>query len=300
MSHQTVLQPPAPKKEALPWLILVGLSLVWGSSFILIKKGVSVFSPLELACFRVFSASLVLLPFGLKFWKKATRSEKSYLVLSGFLGSLLPAFLFAWAGVHINSALSGALNALTPLFTLLIGGLLFSIGIPWGKSIGLIVGFVGSLLLMFGQGGAAALEINPYTIPVVIATLCYGINLNIIRYKLSNVPSLSISSLSLAAVGGVGGIVLFSFTDFLAHLRQPGGTEAFWYILLLGVIGTGLALIFFNRLIKLSSALFASSVTYLIPIVALLWGVVDGETLTWIHFAGMAVVLLGVILTRKL
>jgi drug/metabolite transporter (DMT)-like permease len=285
----------------LAWGLLILLSLIWGSSFILIKKALIVYSPEQLGTMRIFAAFAVLLPFALARLGRVEKKHWKYLAISGLTGSLGPAILFSTAGKYLDSAIIGALNAITPLFTLLVGVAFFTQRISLWKSVGLFIGFIGSVGLIFvRQDGAFDLDINLYVLLVIAATICYGVNLNLIRNYLSDVKPLLITALSLLTVGPWAGAYLFLATDFTHRFSTYEGSGlALFYILLLGVGGTAIAFILFNRLIQLSGTLFASSTTYLIPVVAFMWGVLDGERLMPAHLLGMAAIITGVLIVNR-
>lgn len=282
------------------WALVAVLALIWGSSFILMKKGLQVFSPIEVGSLRIFLAFVSMLPFALRNWREANRKEWFYLGVSAFVGSFIPAMLFALAGSRLPSAISGALNALTPIFTMLIGTLLFSMRVSWLKWIGLIVGLIGSAGLIFiGKGGQTQFDTNFYAWFVVLATTMYAVNVNLIKKHLAAMKPINVSALSLMVTGPVAAIVLLN-TDFTNKMAtHPHATEAMIYVGVLGIVGTALSLVLFNLLIQRTSAVFASSVTYLIPLVALLWGLADGEQLFGLHYVGMATIVLGVIIINK-
>jgi drug/metabolite transporter (DMT)-like permease len=296
-----VKEKPKEPSVLLAWGLLITLSLIWGSSFILIKKSRLVYSPEQLGTLRIFAAFVVLLPFAIARLGRVQKKHWKYLAISGFTGSLGPALLFSTAGQHLDSAIIGALNAITPLFTLLIGIGFFSQRLSMWKSVGLFIGFMGSVGLIFvRQDGAFDLDINIYALLVIGATICYGVNLNLIRNYLSDVKPLLITALSLLTVGPWAGAYLFSATDFTHRFATVDGSGlAFFYILLLGVGGTAIALVLFNRLIQLSGTLFASSTTYFIPVVAFMWGILDGEHLMAAHVVGMAAIITGVLIVNR-
>jgi drug/metabolite transporter (DMT)-like permease len=289
-----------PSVTYLQWLLLAVLSLIWGSSFILIKKGLAVYSPMQLGTLRIFTAFLFLLPFAFMYIRRVKPHHWKHLALAGLVGSLFPAILFSIAGSKMDSALSGALNALTPLFTLLIGAFFFRSKISGYKLLGLMLGLIGSIgLIMVRNDGSMGFDFNFYALLVIAATLCYGLNINLIKTYLSDVKPLIISTLSLLTVGPVAGVYLFS-TDFVHKLNHVEGSGlALTYVLILGVAGTAIALILFNKLIQLSSPVFASSTTYLIPIVALMWGVLDDEKVMVAHVFGMAAIIGGVLIVNR-
>ena len=284
----------------LPWLTLAVLAVVWGSSFILIKRGLTVFSAGEVGALRIVSAALFLMPVAAPKLRNLSRRQMIILLIIGFVGSFIPAFLFATAQTSISSSLTGILNALTPLCTLLLGAAFFSKPITSKNGIGLGIGFIGSIILIIGGTHSGVGEINLYGLLVIGATICYGFNLNIIKNYTPELHPVVITSVSLLFVGPLALGYLFGFTAFTEHVQQP---SAFWplmALIALGVVGTALALILFNKMVQMKTAVFASSVTYIIPIVAVIWGVLDGEALSAYHFAGMAAILGGVYVANRL
>jgi drug/metabolite transporter (DMT)-like permease len=275
--------------------IFVVLTLIWGTSFILIKRGLAVYSPAEVASLRVTAASLFLLPFALRSLPSLRTSHYPKLVGVGMMGIFIPAFLFSMAQTRLDSSVAGILNSLTPLFTLLMGVFLFSQRFRGGSVIGVILGFGGTALLILSRSGGQAAGINWYALLIVVSCILYGTNLNLIKFKLPDLRSVAITSVALLLIGPLAIIYLFAFTGFTHKLTHaPGAVEAMLYIVLLGVMSTSIATVLFNRLVKISTPLFASSVTYFMPIVAVLWGVLDGERLTAGHYAGMALIIGGV------
>ena len=282
------------------WLLLILLALIWGSSFILMKKGLVTYSAGELAAIRISSAGLVMIPFCLYKLKGISGSQWLRLFITGFIGSFLPAFLFAAAQTKLSSSITGILNSLTPIFALFCGFIMFSQPVKKNQFWGIFLGFAGSLVLILIGGDSNLGGANIYGLLVVLATFCYGYNINFIKFRLPELNSLLITALSLVLVTPLSLIYLFGFTDFVnVTTNSTGAGLSLFYILVLGVIGTALALFLFNYLLKISSAVFTSSVTYLIPIVAIAWGVLDGESIYFHHFLGMAIIVLGVYLTKK-
>jgi drug/metabolite transporter (DMT)-like permease len=263
------------------------------------KKGLVVFSPVEVAALRISSAGLFLLPLTIRRIKGLSKSDWTWLILSGLSGSVIPAFLFTTAQTQLSSGITGVLNATTPLFVLIVGALFFSQHIIWRQSIGILLGFAGSVLLtMSGNGGLG--DINLYALLVILATFCYGSNLNLIKFKLSGIKPITITGLSLGIFTTPLLIYLLGYSNLIVHLQETEGAYlALSYILILGIIGTALALILFNNLVQISTPIFTSSVTYLIPIVAMGWGVLDGEDLRPIHLLGMMTILVGVYVTNR-
>ncbi|MHA6248710.1 DMT family transporter [Pontibacter sp. CAU 1760] len=281
------------------WFLITVLTLIWGTSFILMKKGLVVFSAGEVGGLRMAIASLALLPFALRHIRKMEKEKWKYLAGSGLLGNFLPAFLFAYAETRLASGLAGVLNSLTALFTLLVGALFFRQAITWMRMLGIVIGIAGTAILIFSGNGSADLDNKYYGIYIVLATVCYGGSVNIIKHRLQGSKPIVISSLALLTVGPLA-LAYLATTDVVDKLQHiPGAWEAFGYIFILAVLSTAFALVLFNKLIHISTTLFASSITYLIPIVALMWGLLDGETIQLLHYLGMVVVLAGVYIVNR-
>lgn len=286
-------------KNFISWAILLGLVLVWGSSFILIKKSLLYFTSDEVGVLRVVITFLFLLPLAILKIKKVDKRTTWILLISGIIGSVIPSWLFATAQTQIDSAMAGTLNALTPLFTLLIGVLFFKYKTRWLNVLGVIIGLVGAIGLIMASS-QHALEANiKYSLLVVAATLCYAINVNIIKSYLSHLGSLTITALTFFYVG----IPLTLFVLFASNVpsnlvNHPETLIGLGYLSILSVVGTALALIAFNKLIKTSSPVFASSVTYLIPVVAIAWGIIDGEIFKLSYAIWFIIIILGVFLVN--
>ena len=281
------------------WLMLAGLSLIWGSSFILIKQGLKVYSFQEVGAIRIISAFIVLLPIAISHFKKVPKSKWKYVVLMGMLGNFIPAFLFAKAQTQLASSITGVLNALTPLFTFIIGIIVFKHKLNPRQLLGLIIAFIGSSVLIFVNSDGEIGSLNFYAFFVVGAALCYATSTNIIKNYLTSINSLQLTSFALSIVGPIGIIILIN-TDFAFKLQnQDGAVEALIYLTILGVIGTSAALVIFNKMIQTTSAVFATSVTYIIPIVAIIWGVIDNEVLMPLHYLCILTILAGVYISNK-
>ena len=285
----------------LAWGLLVLLALVWGSSFILIKKGLRALAADEVGALRILSASVFLLPVAI-FQLRLLKKRHFYLLLIiGMTGSFVPAFLFAKAQTQLDSSVAGILNALTPLFTIVVGYIFFKQKLNKSTFSGLILGFTGTAFLMFSGSSSQLAEINFYALYVILATVFYAINLNIIKYKIPELPSITITSVSLLFVGPVALLYLYLATPFFSTFSLVN-TDYVWSvgaIVVLGVVGTALALIIFNHLVKLTHPVFTSSVTYLIPVVAVIWGIIDNEKLYLLDYVGLMAVVSGVYLANK-
>ncbi|MBN2615381.1 MAG: EamA family transporter [Bacteroidales bacterium] len=287
------------KQQTLSWFILTALVLVWGSSFILIKKSLLYFTAPEVGFLRIVITFLFLSPLVYKRLKKIDRKYFWLLTVSGIIGSLLPALLFAISETGIDSAIAGTLNSLTPLFTLLIGLMFFKFRTRWYNVLGVIVGLLGAVgLIMANSGGAVNVDIF-YASLVVIASLLYAINVNIVKSYFHGISSLDITVLSFFFIG----LPVLVYIALFSRIPQMLWTDArAWegigYLSILAVLGTGVALIAYNQLIKWKNPVFASSVTYLIPIVAILWGVLDGEKFTLTYVLWILLILAGVFLVN--
>ena len=281
------------------WALLILLTLVWGSSFILIKKGLTVFSAAEVSAIRILSASLFMVPFAFTWMRRIDKKHYLLIFISGFIGSFIPAILFAIAQTKLDSAVTGMVNALTPVFVLIIGALFYKQRITRVKVSGLVLAFFGTSILMF-YGADAQSSYNYFALFVVAATILYGINVNILKFNLSSFNPIAISSISVFFIGPFAAVLLFGFTDFTDKMAQ--GNQAWLalaYLSLLGVVGTSLALMLFNKLLKMTTPLFSSSVTYLIPVVAVFWGIIDGEQLVFAHYLSMVIIILGVFIANR-
>lgn len=243
------------------------------------------------------------MPLALPKLKKLNKRQVRNLLIVGFVGSFIPAFLFAKAQTQLSSSLTGVLNALTPLSVVIVGAMFFKSRITKQNAIGLLIAFIGvGILIMVREGGglAAFTDINSYAFLVLAATLCYGINVNIIKYWFVALKPVDITAISLMMVLPIASFYLFIATDFSFKLiHVDGAFLAAGYLTILGVLGTAIALIIFNLLVKIATPVFASSVTYLIPIVAIIWGVWDGEILLLGHYVGIAAVIIGVWIGNK-
>ncbi|MEO9965586.1 MAG: DMT family transporter [Reichenbachiella sp.] len=284
----------------LSWLLLILLALIWGSSFILIKKSLLSFTAGEVGTLRMFIAFIGLLPFSLPIVRKIERKNLLPLFLVGFVGSLLPALLFAIAQTQLESAITGVINSLTPVFVLLIGLVFFQQKINKINAFGIFIGFLGCSFIMLGEAYFDLSGVNLYALFVIAATMMYGTSVNLIKQYLSEIRSLHITAISFTLVSPISLVYLLFATRFTDKISMaPEFITGMIYVSTLAIIGTALALVIFNKLVKTASPIFASSVTYVIPIVAIGWGVVDGEVLNIYQILGIGIVLVGVYLTNK-
>ncbi|WP_353780105.1 EamA family transporter [Winogradskyella sp. 3972H.M.0a.05] len=285
---------------SLKWIYLIVLSLIWGSSFILIKKSLIGLSPFQLGSLRIIVTGVILLAIGYGSLKTIHKSKWIWLIISGFLGSFFPSFFFAIAETEIDSAIASILNSLVPLNTILMGLAIFKITSTKRQVLGVIIGFVGTAMLILK--GA---HLNPhqnywYAGFVIASTIMYAANVNIIKKHLQDVKPLTIAAGNFLPIIFPAIIILF-FTGFFSefNIEDPKLKMSLLYVLILSIFGTALAKVLFNKLVQISTPVFASSVTYLMPIVALIWGLIDGEQFHVIQALATVVILVGVYLSNK-
>ena len=284
--------------KATQWILLIVLSLIWGSSFILIKKGLeNGLSAYQVGAFRIVFSALFLLLIGFKSIKYIKQFQWKYIAITALFGTFIPAFLFAIAETKVSSSICSILNSLTPLNTLLIGAFVFGLASKRNQFIGVFIGLMGTAILIL-NGKQQTSENYYYAVLVIIASICYGLNVNLVKRYLSDVKPLSITTGNFLVLLFPALLILFN-TDFLSKIDTLSFQHGMFFIAILGVLGTGIANIIFFRLIQISSPVFATSVTYLIPIVAFFWGLLDNETLTGMQFFGALIVLVGVYLANK-
>ena len=280
------------------WLLLLPLALIWGSSFILMKKGLLGLNPVQLGALRIVAAALFLIVVGFNSLKKIRSTQWKYIFLSAFVGTFMPVFLFAFAQTQISSSVSGILNSLTPLNTLIFGALFFGLGFQRRQLFGVLIGLTGCLVLIL-SGFVDNPEQNYYfAILVVIAAACYALNVNFIKKYLSDLNSVSITTGNFVVML-IPALAMLYFSGYFEVIRLPQTQTASLYIVVLAIVGTGIANILFFRLIQISSPIFASSVTYLIPVVAMIWGFLDGEILSPLQLFGALIILGGVYLSSR-
>ncbi|MEM9681275.1 MAG: EamA family transporter [Bacteroidota bacterium] len=282
------------------WLYLILLSIIWGSSFILIKKSLLGLSAFQLGALRTIFTGILLLTAGYSSLKGIHRKQWKWVVISGFLGSFFPAFFFAIAETEIDSAVASILNSLVPLNTILLGFAVFRIASTKRQVLGVIIGFIGTAILIL-KGS----ELNPhqnylYAGFVIMSTIMYATNVNIIKRYLQDVKPLSIAAGNYVFLV-IPALVILLFTDFFTEerLSNPNLKMSLLYTFILSVFGTALAKVLFNKLIQISTPVFASSVTYLMPMVALMWGILDGESFSVLQGLASLLILAGVYLSHR-
>mgnify|MGYP002031499250 CR=1 FL=1 len=279
------------------YFILIILSVIWGSSFILMKRGLEEYTDMQVAALRLFIAFLSLVPFLYPALKKLKKKNIIPLFITGVIGNGIPAFLFTKAQTTLESSFVGMLNSLTPIFTLFLGIYFFNTKPSISNISGVIIGFLGAILLYLSEV-SSLYTINVSVFLVVFACLFYGASVNVIQKYLAEMNPIDISAIAFLYIGPFAGYYIFS-TDFVEIASTKNGLYSLGYITILAILGTSFSVVLFNKLIKDTSAIFAASVTYLIPIVAILWGVLEDEPIKYKHYIGICIILCGVYLVNK-
>lgn len=290
-------------KENKKWIFLLLLAVIWGSSFILIKKSLIGLSPMQLGSLRIIITGFILFIAGfnrLKSLKSLSNRSIKWIALSGFLGTFFPAFLFAYAETEIDSAIASILNSIVPINTLLFGFLVFKITSTKRQVFGVLIGFIGAIILI---SNGAVIHPNQnywYALLVIAATVMYAFNINIIKRHLQNIPPLTIA-IGNFVVLIIPAFLVLIFSDFFSSqvLQGPNFSLSIFYIFLLSLFGTAIAKVLFNNLVQISTPVFASSVTYMMPIVAVFWGLLDNEVLSLWQGIATLIILGGVYLSNS-
>ena len=292
------MNPPKINTSLLSWLILLCLSLIWGSSFILMKKGLEAFSFQQVAALRMFIAFLFIAPFTITKIFKIPRKYWIYMALAAIMGNGIPAFLFTKAETYLSSSLAGILNALTPLFTFILGVLFFQSRSRWYRFAGVVLGLAGAIGLVLVSEGSNFKNFS-YGLYVVMATILYALSTNIVKRYLQEVNPLHMTGFYFFVTGIPLGIYLFT-TGFVDVMRtHEAALPALGYVALLAIFGSALSIVLWNLLIQKTNAIFAASVTYIMPVVAIIWGVLDGEQFLPVYLLMMLLILVGVYLTNR-
>lgn len=280
------------------WVLLIVLSLIWGSSFILIKRGLVGLTPFQLGSLRIIFAAVFLLIIGFNSLKNIRHYQWKYVALTAFMGTFFPAYLFSIAQTQIDSSVSAILNSLTPLGTLVLGALVFGLNFQRRQFFGVIIGLIGCVLLVLNGAVNHPGQNYWYAILAILGSVCYAVNVNLIKKYLSDLNPLSITTGNFVVLL-VPALVVLCSTDFFEIVYKPEVQTSMLFVGILAVLGTCIANVIYFRLIQMSSPIFASSVTYMLPIVAIFWGIADNETLSAIQFLGAFIVLFGVYLSAR-
>jgi drug/metabolite transporter (DMT)-like permease len=278
------------------FFILIALALIWGRSYILMKRGLVAFSAMQVSALRIIISAIVLSPF----LRKVSKKDIPFLVITGFLGSGLPTFIYPIAITKVDSSVVGIINSLTPVFTLIFGVLLFKLKTNWLSVLGMVISLLGAGILILRGESFQNLSINSFALFAVLAPMFYGLSSNILKSKLNHIQALRLTSFTFVIMLPFALGILFS-TDFLEVMNtHPKAYVSLGYISILAVLGTAFALVLFNYLIKRTTAVYAASVTFIMPVIVLLWGVFDGENIGFTHVIALCLILAGVYILNYL
>lgn len=285
-----------PQKEK--WILLIVLSLIWGSSFILIKKGLEHFSPYQVGALRVLIAGLMLAPTAILNFKKFPKDKLKWVVLAAVSGNFIPMFLFPIAETELSSSIAGIVNSMMPIFVIIVGALFWKIKSTKRQIIGVSISFAGACLLMLSSHEGQGIKIFPVLL-LLLATFLYGISVTTVGAKLKEIPAKILSGFVFFYVLFIPSLIALFLSGFFTDFRgTKGDFIGLGYVGILAVFGTGLAMLMQYRLLKISNPLFASTVTLLMPIVAVIWGFFYGESLTGIQYLGGAIIIGGLLFLR--
>ncbi|WP_315053138.1 DMT family transporter [Chryseobacterium indoltheticum] len=280
------------------WLLLIILSVIWGSSFILIKKSLDHFSPYQVGALRVLIAGIILMPVAISKYRLFPKKHLKWLILAAFTGNFIPMFLFPIAETQISSSIAGIINSMMPIFVIIVGALIWKFETTKRQMTGVFISFTGVCLLAFGGDDSTQFKIFPILL-LLLATLCYAMSTTTVKSKLMDVSSTVLSAFVFSFVLFLPSLIALLSTGFVSQFTfTKENMIGLGFVSLLSVFGTGLAMMMNYRLLKVSTPLFASTVTLLMPIVAIIWGVLDGEKLTALQFAGTIVIIAGLIFLR--
>lgn len=298
MNHLCALMKKENPHGWLSWVLFMILSLIWGSSFILMKEGMTSLSAYQVASLRILSAGAILIPIALKNLAKVSRADLPYAILSGLLGSFFPAYLFCIAETKLDSSIAGILNALTPLFTVILGVIFFGLQPSGWKWAGVIMGLAGLVLLIISGSRDISFANFTYAGFILLATILYGLNVNMVSKRLNHLPSTTLAAIAFSALT-LPALLILGFTGFFSAVKDRAFMYSTGASVILGIFGTAIASILFYMLMKRAGALFASMVTYGIPFVALAWGYLAGEHITAAQFLCLGIILVGVYIARR-
>lgn len=286
----------SPEREK--WVLLIILTVIWGSSFILIKKGLEHFNPYQVGALRVLIAGIMLSPLALLNYRNFPRKRLKWVVLAAVSGNFIPMFLFPIAETEISSSIAGIVNSMMPIFVIVVGALFWKFETSKRQMLGVAISFTGACILMLSSHGDVGIKVFPVLL-LLLATLLYAISTTTVKGKLNDIPAKVLSGFVFFYVLFLPSLLALALSGFFTEFK--GTTDDFiglGYVSLLSIFGTGLAMLLNYRLLNISTPLFASTVTLLMPIVAVLWGILDGERLTTIQFLGGLIIIGGLIFLR--
>ncbi|MCW3160740.1 DMT family transporter [Chryseobacterium oryctis] len=282
------------------WILLIVLSIIWGSSFILIKKSLNHFNPYQVGALRVLIAGIILMPIAISKYKLFPKRYLKWLILAALTGNFIPMFLFPIAETKVSSSIAGIINSMMPIFVIIVGSLLWKFETTKRQITGTLISFTGVCLLAFGGNSEeGSFKLIPILL-LLLATLCYAVSTTTVKSKLMEISSTVLSAFVFSFVLFLPSIIALLSTGFFSTFRfDKNNLTGLMFVSLLSIFGTGLAMMMNYRLLKVSSPLFASTVTLLMPIVAIIWGILDGEKLSILQFVGTGIIIAGLIFLRK-
>lgn len=280
------------------WFLLILLSLIWGSSYMLMKRGLEGFTYIEVGLIRSSLAGLVLLPFAIYYIRTIQKKHIKPLCMSVILGTFIPNILFAKAQTQIGGGITGILNALSPLFLIIISTVFFKNKTHKSQWYGILLGLIGCIIILYFSQGIHKQGDLKYSLLILLTAFMGAMNVQIIHYYLNDVKPLALASITLSIGFLLSSIYLFTQTQVWEHIQQPKAQIAFLYIAVLAIIGSAVALVLFNYLLSISNAIFSSAITYLMPIVSVSWGFLDNEPFLWAHIVGMICIFAGIYITN--
>jgi len=282
------------------WFVLILLSVIWGSSYLLIKLSLLSFTPVQVALIRIALSGITLLPFFLKYAKTTSKNIWGWCLILGFIGYFVPFMSFAVAQTVISSSLAGMLNSLQPLFTLSLGILVFNQKASRNQIMGVLIGFAGAIILLSANTSSVPFSENLlFSLLVVLATFGYGVAANIMRVYLHDVSAMEITSITLGLLL-LPSIAFILTTDLAAPFKQQQLMTSIYALVALSILGTAIAVIIYTKLLKSAGMMMASSVAYLIPVVAIILGILQGEAISIIQIAGISIIFAGLFLINQL
>lgn len=287
------------KSENEKWILLVVLSLIWGSSFILIKKSLEHYNPFQVGALRVLIAGIILMPYALSKIKLFPKKSLKWLIIAAVTGNFIPMFLFPIAETKVSSSIAGIINSMMPIFVIIVGLLIWKFETTKRQLIGVAISFTGTCILTFGTDETGSFKLLPIFL-LLLATLCYAISMTTVKAKLQMIPAKILAAFVFSVILILPSLIALVFTGFFQEFAlDKTHFVGLGFVSLLSIFGTGLAMMLNYRLMNISSPLFASTVTLLMPIVAVIWGILDGEMLTLTQFFGGFVIISGLIFLRS-
>lgn len=287
------------KAEKQKWILLIVLSLIWGSSFILIKKSLEHFNPYEVGALRVLISGIVLMPYAISKAKLFPKQHLKWLIIAALTGSFIPMFLFPIAETEISSSIAGIINSMMPIFVIIVGSLVWKFSTTKKQLIGVLISFIGACILALGSGESGEIKIYPILL-LILAVLLYAISTTTIKSKLHEVPAILMSAYVFSFVLFLPSLIALVLSGFFKDFSlDQDHLTGLGFVAMLSIFGTGLAMMMNYKLLSISTPLFASTVTLLMPIVAIIWGILDGEKLTTQQSVGALIILAGLIFLRS-